>query len=104
MKEAYHNIAAKISKDESLAKYASISEDGELSIKLQNGPIKEVGENGTQIDSLGKIWDNLIYEFNLKYPCIENTKSRAAIQKALKYQEDRTRNRIARNVEGKNEK
>lgn len=72
-----------------------------ISFTIQNGPIKEVGINGTQIDSIGKVWLAILQSFQDRFPCRENAITITKIEEALMWQEARTKNRIKRNVEGK---
>ena len=71
-----------------------------ISIKIQDGPIKEGGKNGAQIDVLGQIWLEILRGFNKKFPCRENSISITKIEEALMWQNKRKQNRIARKVEG----
>ena len=77
-------------------------EKSEITIFLQNEPIKEVGQNGTQIDTLGKIWLEILRGFNKKFPCRENSLTITKIEEALMWQAKRTQNREERGVEGRN--
>jgi len=77
-------------------------ESSQIWIQIQDGPIKEVGVNGEQIDMIGKIWLEIIKEFNLIYPCEENKQSIKYIEEALMWQHKRTINRTKRGVEGLN--
>lgn len=76
--------------------------DNLITFTLQDGPIKEVGVNGVQIDSIGKVWLEILKEFNKKFPCRENSITITKIEEALMWQEKRTKDREARNVEGLN--
>lgn len=77
-------------------------EKSTLTFRIQDGPIKEVGVNGCQIEELGKAWLKLIQAFNKDFPCRENSLSITKIREALMWQEERTKDRIKRHVEGKN--
>ena len=44
-----------------------------LAFTLQNGPIKEVGVNGCQVDTLIEAARLIIDEFNKKFPCRESS-------------------------------
>jgi len=79
------------------------AESSQIWIQIQDGPTKEVGVNGEQIDMIGKIWLEILKEFNLLYPCMENKQSIEHIEKALKWQHERFRNRTKRGVEGLDE-
>ena len=70
--------------------------------KIQDGPIQEVGDNGCQIDEIGKVWLEILRGFNKKFPCRENSLSITKIEEALMWQAKRTQNREERGVEGRN--
>jgi hypothetical protein len=70
--------------------------------RFQNGPIKEYGINGVQIDNLGKVWLAILKEFNKKFPCRENAITITKIEEALLWQMQRKINREKRGVEGTN--
>lgn len=72
-----------------------------ISVTIQNGPIKEVGINGTQIDQLGQIWLKILESFQARFPCRENAITITKIEEALMWQEARTKNREKRHVEGR---
>lgn len=75
-------------------------ESGTITFKIQDGPIKEFGINGCQIDEIGKVWLTIIKYFNKKFPCYENMMSMRKIEEALMWQGKRTENRTKRGVEG----
>lgn len=70
----------------------------------QMGPIKEVGVNGCQIDSMIEFARLTIEAFNEKFPCRENSLAITKLEEAEMWLQRRTANREARGVEGKNEK
>ena len=78
------------------------SKTSEIIIKIQDGPIREVGENGAQIDVLGEVWLEIIKGFNAVFPCRENSITITKIEEALLWQMKRTMNREKRGVEGFN--
>ena len=67
---------------------------------LQNGPIKEVGVNGCQVDTLVEAAKAIIEGLNAKYPCYENVRAIEGLKDALKALDDRKKAREARGVEG----
>lgn len=73
-----------------------------LSFTLQNGPIKEVGINGCQIDTLVLASKKIIEAFNAAYPCRENAMAITKLDEALMWLEKRTKDRESRGVEGFN--
>ena len=83
------------------SKYVSVNpETSEIIIRIQDGSIKEVGVNGVQIDMLGKLWLDVLYRFNSKFPCRENSITITKIEEALLWQAVRTKSRELRSVEG----
>lgn len=68
---------------------------------LQNGPIKEVGVNGAQVDCLIEAAKLIIEGFDKTYPCDENKYVIEHLHKALDWLYDRKVNRAARGVEGR---
>ena len=73
-----------------------------ITLAIQNGPIKENGVNGCQIDDLGKIWRGILKGFNTKFPCRENSITITKLDEALMWQEKRKQEREERGVEGYN--
>jgi hypothetical protein len=73
-----------------------------ISFKIQNGPIKEVGVNGCQVDTLIEAAKLIIEGLNKKFPCIENAMIIHRLGEALDWSEERKRNREKRQVEGLN--
>lgn len=75
-----------------------------LNIKLQDGPIKEDGVNGCQIDDVVRYCRDKISEFNTKedgkFACIENRKAILHLNETLTWLDERTANRTAAGVEG----
>jgi hypothetical protein len=73
-----------------------------IAFTLQKGPVKEVGVNGCQVDTIIAAALRIIEGLNEKFPCAENGKAMEHLAKALEALNDRKNNRIARNVEGLN--
>jgi hypothetical protein len=71
-----------------------------LSFTLQNGPIKEVGLNGCQVTDVIAVAKHIIEQLNAKFPCRENAMTITKLDEALMWQDKRTKDREARNVEG----
>ena len=74
-----------------------------LSFTLQNGPIKEVGKNGCQVEDIIAVSKHILFELNQKFPCLENSMALTKLDECLFWMRERTRNRIARDVEGKSQ-
>ncbi len=77
-------------------------ENYELKAKLQNGPIKEVGVNGCQVDDVIKWARDLIASMNGKFPCRENSLILTKLDEALLWSLSRKLDRENRGVEGLN--
>lgn len=71
-----------------------------LSFTIQNGPIKEVGKNGCQVVDVIAVAKHILEQLNAKFPCRENAMTITHLDEALMWQEKRTKDREARNVEG----
>lgn len=78
-------------------------EENSISFSLQNGPIKEVGVNGCQIDTVIEAAKIIIERLNQKFPCYENVRAMEGLKDALVALADRKAKREARGVEGKSE-
>ena len=65
--------------------YIEINDDANaLTFKIQNGPIKEVGVNGCQVDTLIETAKLIIKGLNEKFPCDENEVAISCLNLALK--------------------
>ncbi len=74
-------------------------------IGFQNGPIKEVGTNGTTHEALLAILEDRLLGFQSgQYACDENAQALHHIQEAQRILKSRTEKRLARGVEGTHEK
>ena len=73
-----------------------------LSFTIQNGPIKEVGKNGCQVEDIIAVAKHMVEEFNKKFPCRENSMMITKLDEAIMWSKKRTQDRKARNVEGLN--
>lgn len=71
-----------------------------ISFSLQNGPIKEVGVTGCQVDTLIEAAKLIIEGLNKNHPCIENATAILKLEAALDALNARKKNREARGVEG----
>lgn len=71
-----------------------------VSFTIQNGPIKEAGVNGCQVVDMIAVAKHMIEKLNEKFPCRENAVTITKLDEALMWQEKRTKDRKARNVEG----
>lgn len=76
-----------------------------LAILFQNGPIKEVGVNGVTHEALIAVLMDRLRGFQSgPYACQDNAEALHHLSVALGYLQKRTKARIARGVEGTNEK
>jgi hypothetical protein len=73
-----------------------------ISFKIQNGPIKEVGVNGCQVDTLIEAAKLIIEGLNKQYPCRENSMIITKLDEALLWSVKRKLDREKRQVEGLN--
>ena len=75
-------------------------DENTITFKIQNGPIKEAGVNGCQVDTLIYAAKTILEGLNKNYPCIENSMAINKLQAALDWLNERTKNRQERGVEG----
>lgn len=94
---AHHNYTIKAERDDG-------DEMSLARIQFQNGPVDENGVNGITNESLLAIVIDRLQGFQSgPYACQENEEALAATEAALEKLMDRTRDRLNRGVEGKNE-
>ena len=74
-----------------------------IRFKLQNGPIKEVGVNGCQVDTIIEAAKLIIEGLDKKFPCDENAYALGSLDAALDSLKKRTADREKRDVEGTNQ-
>lgn len=74
--------------------------DNAIYFKIQNGPIKEHGVNGCQVDTLIEAAKVMLEGIDKKFPCFENKMALAGLAGALGWLEHRKSNREQRGVEG----
>ncbi len=73
----------------------------QVTFQLQDGPIKEVGVNGVQIDDVIAWAKTVIEGFNVKFPCRENSMIVTKLDEALLWSIKRKLDREKRGVEGR---
>jgi hypothetical protein len=71
-----------------------------ISFTVQNGPIKEVGVNGCQVDTMIEACLRIIDGLNCQYPCYENVQAMQGLKDALYALANRKVKREERGVEG----
>lgn len=75
--------------------------DYSIKVKFQNGPISEAGTNGISGEALLAIVEDRLKCFQAgPYACRENAIALTKIQEAMHWLHHRTRERVARGVEG----
>lgn len=74
-----------------------------ISFRIQNGPIKEHGVNGCQVDTIIETAKTIIEGLNKNFPCRDNVIAIAKLADALHWLKKRTIDREARGVEGTNQ-
>lgn len=75
-----------------------------IAFTIQNGPIKEVGVNGCQVDTMILAAKTIIEGLNAEFPCRENSMAITKLDEALMWLEARKKDRVQRGVEGYNKK
>jgi len=73
-----------------------------ISFRIQDGPIKENGVNGCQVDTMVNAAALIIEGLDKKFPCQENQRALACLADALNALKARKVNREGRGVEGEN--
>ena len=72
-----------------------------IEIRFQNGAINEVGANGLSNEALLAVVEDRLAGFQSgQYACRENAVALTKIQEAMMWLQKRTRDRMARGVEG----
>lgn len=77
-------------------------EDNSVEFKVQNGPIREVGVNGCQVDTIIEAAKLIIEGLNKNFPCRENSMVITKLDEALMWSNKRKADREKRGVEGLN--
>ena len=77
-----------------------ISEPNHIEFQIQDGPIKESGVNGCQVDTLISAAFIMISALDKKFPCGENKGALESLTMALAWLNSRTEDREDRGVEG----
>lgn len=83
--------------------YIHIADSGNaIAFKIQNGPIKENGINGCQVDTIIETAKIMIEGLNKNFPCRENSIAITKLEEALLWLMKRKIDREKRGVEGLN--
>ncbi|KKL81517.1 hypothetical protein LCGC14_1993940 [marine sediment metagenome] len=78
-------------------------DENTIKFTIQNGPIKEHGRNGCQVDALIHVARRIITGLNQKFPCRENSCAITKLDEAMMWLRERTADRETRGVEGTNQ-
>lgn len=73
-----------------------------LTFTMQNGPVKEKGINGCQVDTVIEAAKLIIEGLNKNFPCRENAMAITKLDEALMWLRKRKEDREKRDVEGLN--
>lgn len=73
-----------------------------ISFTIQNGPVKEYGVNGCQVDTIIEAAKVILEGLNNNFPCRENSCAITKLDEALMWLDKRTKDREKRGVEGHN--
>ncbi len=71
-----------------------------LSFTIQDGPIKENGVNGCQVDTIIETAKVILEGLDKKFPCKHNNGAILCLKSALSHLKDRKNDRESRGVEG----
>mgnify|MGYP001765783351 CR=1 FL=1 len=71
-----------------------------IAFKIQNGPIKEAGVNGCQVDTIIETAKLIMLGLDKQFPCHENSQCAYHLTQALEWLKQRRINREQRGVEG----
>ena len=72
-----------------------------IRIKFQSGPIQEAGQNGAQVEEVIDILLQRLQGFQKgRFTCRENANAITSLEVARMWLEARTKDRVAREVEG----
>jgi hypothetical protein len=74
-----------------------------IAFHIQDGPVKENGVNGCQVDTIIEAAKLIIEGLNKNFPCRENSVAITKLDEALMWLEKRKKDREKRGVEGLNE-
>jgi hypothetical protein len=97
-------MALETLKNQGHGPYVEVNHDeNTIKFKIQNGPIKENGENGCQVDMLIYIATVIIRGLNKNFPCRENSLAITKLEEADLWLQARTNRRIAQGIEGTSE-
>jgi hypothetical protein len=70
-------------------------------VALQQGPVKELGVNGAQIDDVLTVCLEFLRGANTYFPCRENSLAITKLEECLMWLDARTKDREHRGIEGR---
>jgi len=73
-------------------------DDNQIAFQIQNGPIKEHGVNGCQVDTIIEAAKIIVEGLNAKFPCRENAMVITKLDEALMWSAKRKADREKRGV------
>jgi hypothetical protein len=73
-----------------------------IAFNLQNGPVKEKGVNGCQVNTVIEAAKVILEGLNKQFPCRENSVAITKLDEAIMWLDKRTKDREKRGVEGLN--
>lgn len=79
-----------------------VVEGNKITFQIQDGPIRENGVNGCQVDDVIRTARDIITGLNERFPCRENSVAITKLQEAEMWLLERKRERERRGVEGFN--
>lgn len=80
--------------------YQVLHGSSQTDLNFQRGPVKSNGVNGVTSEALLAVLIHRTGVLNKAFPCRENSIAITKMQEALMWFEQRTRDRLARSVEG----
>lgn len=87
--------------DFSFIKRDFVKVDGStIAFQVQDGPIREFGTNGCQVDTIIEVARDIVESFNSRFPCPENDRAIRSLNESIAALAERKKNREKRGVEG----
>jgi hypothetical protein len=83
--------------------YQILAGPKQVQVEFQFGPVKVYGVNGATSEAYLAILIHRLQHLNSLFPCAENQRALNHMQLALEALESRTKDRLARGVEGENQ-
>ncbi len=71
-----------------------------INVKFQEGPAKEVGINGCQVEAVLDVCLDRLRKLNAELPCRETSLAITKLEESLMWLNERTRKRQLQGVEG----